>query len=88
MLTSSSLQLGKISFACNYIPLTEIDFASRFRNAREIANELCEPSVTEQVGPVWGLDADGELRSVWRSSGHPQLYFAAGKNNFFCTISK
>ena len=52
---------------------------SRFGDQRDIANEVCEPEVTKKILPVWGIDSEGELRSAWRGSGHPQLYFAAGK---------
>lgn len=41
---------------------------------------MLEPEVSNQIGPVWGLDSDGELRSVWRHSGHAQLYFAIGRS--------
>jgi len=53
-------------------------FATGFGNAREIADEILEPEVAEQIKPVWGLDSEGEVRSVWRHSGHPQVYFAIG----------
>ncbi|KAL5492812.1 hypothetical protein ACEPAI_4260 [Sanghuangporus weigelae] len=53
-------------------------FATGFGDQREIANEVCSPEVTKALSPLWGIDSEGELRSAWRSSGHMQLYFAAG----------
>jgi hypothetical protein len=29
--------------------------------------------VIERAGPVWGLDDEGELRGVYRPSGHPAV---------------
>lgn len=32
----------------------------------------------ERINPIWGLDEEGELRTVWRPSGHPGLWVQAG----------
>lgn len=32
----------------------------------------------EKMNPVWGLDKEGELNTVWRPSGHPGLWAQAG----------
>lgn len=32
----------------------------------------------EKIKPVWGLDEEGELNTVWRQSGHPGLWVQAG----------
>jgi hypothetical protein len=29
----------------------------------------------ERAGPIWGLDDEGELRGVYRPSGHPGVRF-------------
>lgn len=50
-----------------------------FSDARLVVKEICEPKVYGTLKPVWGTDAEGELQSVWRDSGHPQLYFASGE---------
>jgi cation diffusion facilitator CzcD-associated flavoprotein CzcO len=34
--------------------------------------------VAERVGPVWGLDAEGELNNMWRPTPQPGLWFHAG----------
>jgi hypothetical protein len=34
--------------------------------------------VADEVGPVWGLDDEGELRNVWRPTPAPGLWFHAG----------
>ena len=32
----------------------------------------------EQLKEVWGVDEEGELKSVWRRSGHAGFWFAGG----------
>jgi putative flavoprotein involved in K+ transport len=34
--------------------------------------------VADAVGPVWGLDDEGELRNMWRPTAQPGLWFHAG----------
>jgi hypothetical protein len=34
--------------------------------------------VAAKVGPVWGLDDEGELRNMWRPTPQPGLWFFAG----------
>ena len=36
------------------------------------------PLIAEKVGPVWGLDDEGELRNMWRPTSQPDLWFHAG----------
>ncbi|KAJ6606230.1 FAD/NAD-P-binding domain-containing protein [Mycena vulgaris] len=36
-------------------------------------------STMDQVGPVWGVDTEGELRGCYRPTGHPGLWFAVGE---------
>ena len=35
-------------------------------------------AVAERIGPVWGLDDEGELRNMWRPGPQPGLWFQAG----------
>jgi len=53
-------------------------FATGFRHIRDSIKEVCGPDVAEKVGKVWGLDAEGDLQGVWRQTGHPRLWVAAG----------
>jgi cation diffusion facilitator CzcD-associated flavoprotein CzcO len=34
--------------------------------------------IAAKVGPVWGLDDEGELRNMWRPTARPGLWFHAG----------
>ncbi|EJC99584.1 FAD/NAD-binding domain-containing protein [Fomitiporia mediterranea MF3/22] len=53
-------------------------FATGYGDQRDIAKDICGPDVVKALSPVWGINEEGELRSVWRDSGHPQLHFVAG----------
>ncbi|KAJ7221633.1 FAD/NAD-P-binding domain-containing protein [Mycena pura] len=68
MLTDGAcLEADTVIFATSYEPITET-MRSVFGDA-----------VIDQVGPVWGLDEEGELRGCYRKTGHPGLWFAAGE---------
>jgi putative flavoprotein involved in K+ transport len=52
--------------------------ATGYKNMRETARRVLGDAAADRCGPVWGLDEEGELRGVWRPTGHPSLWFAAG----------
>ncbi|MBW3606442.1 MAG: NAD(P)/FAD-dependent oxidoreductase [Actinobacteria bacterium] len=60
------------------LPADIVVLATGYQNMRESARHLFGDEVADQVTPVWGLDADGELRTMWRRSGHPGLWFMGG----------
>jgi len=55
-----------------------IVFATGYGDAREVIESICGSQVACQLHPVWGLDQEGELHSVWRNSGHEGLWVAMG----------
>ncbi|KAL5362094.1 hypothetical protein BJX96DRAFT_97862 [Aspergillus floccosus] len=56
----------------------EIVFATGYQNMRTQARALFGDAVADRVGDVWGLDSEGEMRTMWRRSGHPGLWFMGG----------
>ncbi|KAF9887104.1 hypothetical protein FE257_010598 [Aspergillus nanangensis] len=56
----------------------EIVFATGYQNMRTQARALFGDAVADRVGDVWGMDAEGEMRTMWRRSGHPGLWFMGG----------
>ncbi|WP_167329538.1 flavin-containing monooxygenase [Rhodococcoides fascians] len=52
--------------------------ATGYRGMLDTARRLLGPDVADRCGPVWGLDDEGELRGVWRQSGHDGLWFMGG----------
>ncbi|HEX4305881.1 MAG TPA: NAD(P)/FAD-dependent oxidoreductase [Solirubrobacterales bacterium] len=53
-------------------------FATGYKNMRESARAIFGDAVADRCGDVWGLDEEGELRSIWRPSGHPGFWFTGG----------
>ncbi|KAK3937797.1 hypothetical protein QBC46DRAFT_177280 [Diplogelasinospora grovesii] len=56
----------------------EIVFATGFENMRTHARKMFGDEVADRVGDVWGWNEEGEMRTIWKSSGHPGLWFMGG----------
>lgn len=52
--------------------------ATGYKGMIDTARRLLGDEVADSCGPVWGLDEEGELRGVWRRSGHDGLWFMGG----------
>lgn len=53
-------------------------FATGYENMRETARRLFGDEVADRCQPVLGLDAGDEIRTLWRDSGQPGLWFMGG----------
>ena len=62
--------------------------ATGYQNMRESARQLLGDKVADRCSPVWGLDDEGELRTIWRHSGHDRLWFMGGNLQQARTYSK
>jgi putative flavoprotein involved in K+ transport len=60
------------------VPAELIVLATGYANQRETARLAMGDAVAEKIGPVWGFDAEGELRNMWRPTPQPGLWFIAG----------
>jgi len=56
----------------------EIIFATGYKNMRTQARTIFGNELAERTKDVWGLDEEGELRTIWRKSGHPGFWFMGG----------
>lgn len=56
----------------------EIVFATGYQNMRTQAREILGDEVADRVGSIWGFDEEGEMRTIWRRSGHPGFWFMGG----------
>ncbi|KAF7323222.1 Flavin-binding monooxygenase [Mycena chlorophos] len=54
-------------------------FATSCENIAETMRGVFGDAIIDQVGPVWGLDSEGELQGCYRRAGHPGLWFAGGE---------
>ncbi|GAB88275.1 flavin-containing monooxygenase [Gordonia rhizosphera] len=62
--------------------------ATGFRGIVDTARRIFGDEVADRVGPVWDLDDEGELRGVWRPSGHNGFWFSGGNLGFARTYNK
>ncbi|KAL9104742.1 MAG: hypothetical protein Q9163_000354 [Psora crenata] len=56
----------------------EIVFATGYQNMRGSARKIFGDEVADSVKDVWGFDEEGELRTMWRRTGHPGFWFFGG----------
>ena len=52
--------------------------ATGYQNMSEAVRALFGDDVAARVGPVWGLDDEGEVRALWRRTGQPGLWIMGG----------
>jgi cation diffusion facilitator CzcD-associated flavoprotein CzcO len=52
--------------------------AAGYSNMSESVRALMGDAVADRVGPIWGLDHEGEVRAMWRSTGQPGFWLMGG----------
>ncbi|KAL5336904.1 putative flavin-binding monooxygenase [Aspergillus crustosus] len=52
--------------------------ATGYENMLESVGRVLGEKVAARCKPVWDLDHEGELRTIWRPSGHPGFWFMGG----------
>lgn len=56
----------------------EIVFATGYLNMRTQCRKIFGDEIADRVKDVWGFDEEGELRTMWRKTGHPGFWFMGG----------
>ncbi|KAI0177562.1 hypothetical protein BJ166DRAFT_26200 [Pestalotiopsis sp. NC0098] len=56
----------------------EIVVATGYQNMRTGTRQIFGDEVGDKVGDVWGFDEEGEMRTIWKQSGHPGLWLFGG----------
>lgn len=56
----------------------EIIFATGYLNMTTQTEKIFGKEVREKVRDVWGFDEEGEIRTMWRESGHEGLWMMGG----------
>ncbi|KAL8785429.1 MAG: hypothetical protein Q9213_003359 [Squamulea squamosa] len=56
----------------------EVVFATGYQNMRETARKIFGDELADRVKDVWGFDEEGEIRTMWRRTGHPGFWFFGG----------
>ncbi|KAJ5519853.1 flavin-containing monooxygenase [Penicillium fimorum] len=52
--------------------------ATGYENMRDSVRRILGEGVANRCNDVWGLDEDGEIKTIWRPSGHPGFWFMGG----------
>ena len=60
------------------LPADEIIFATGYLNMRTQAGQIFGEELEAKLGNVWGFDEEGELRTMFRGSGHKGFWFMGG----------
>lgn len=55
-----------------------IVIAAGYKNMSESVRATFGDAVADRVGPVWGLDDEGEVRAMWRPTGQPGFWLMGG----------
>ncbi|KAL7629150.1 hypothetical protein AAE478_000669 [Parahypoxylon ruwenzoriense] len=56
----------------------EIVCATGYQNMRTVTEEIFGEEVASKTTNVWGYDDEGEVRVMWRPSGHPGFWIHGG----------
>ncbi|MBN9621824.1 MAG: NAD(P)-binding domain-containing protein [Actinobacteria bacterium] len=57
-------------------------FATGYGSMADAAQAIVGDEIAGRCKPVWGVEEEGEMNSVWRSSGHPGIWFFGGNLAF------
>ncbi|OBZ79359.1 putative indole-3-pyruvate monooxygenase YUCCA8 [Grifola frondosa] len=60
------------------LPADVVLFATGFDSPALTIAKIVGEKVASQIKPLWGLNEEGELRTVWRDTGVPNLWFMMG----------
>ena len=60
------------------VPAELLVLATGYKNQQDVVRACLGDAVADRVGPVWGFDAGGELRNMWRPTAQDGLWFTAG----------
>lgn len=52
--------------------------ATGYSNMKESARKIFGSKVADKLSPVWGLDDEGEVKVMYRDSGHPNFWYMGG----------
>jgi putative flavoprotein involved in K+ transport len=60
------------------VPADLLVLATGYQGQHDVARMLLGDEVADRIGPVWGFDAGGELRNMWKRTSQKGLWFIAG----------
>jgi cation diffusion facilitator CzcD-associated flavoprotein CzcO len=60
------------------VPAHLVILGTGYQSQQELVRAKFGDEVADRVGPVWGFDAEGELRNMWKRTAQEGLWFMAG----------
>ncbi|KAI5118884.1 hypothetical protein M0805_003559 [Coniferiporia weirii] len=63
-------------------------FATGFETIRVTYRRMLGASIVDKTSEIWGLDEEGEVKGVYRPTGQPGLWYAAGDFSFSRTYAR
>ena len=60
------------------VPAELLVLATGYKNQQDTVRAYLGDEIADKIGPVWGFDAGGELRNMWRRTAQDGLWFTAG----------
>ncbi|KAK6461869.1 hypothetical protein DFJ63DRAFT_323289 [Scheffersomyces coipomensis] len=58
--------------------LSIVVLATGYSNMKDSSKRFVESEVVDKLKPVWGLDEEGEIKTMWRDSGQKAFWFMGG----------
>ena len=52
--------------------------ATGFMSQQELVGQLFGEDMARRVGPIWGIDAAGEMSNMWKRTAQEGLWFIGG----------
>lgn len=65
-----------------------IIFATGYQNMVSHTRHIFGDTLADQIDSVWGFDEEGEVRGMWRRTGHPGFWFMGGNLSLCRYFSK
>ncbi len=59
-------------------PADLIVAATGYQPPAEVVRQLLGPQIAEKIGPIWGLDAGGEMSNMYKPTPQKGLWFSGG----------
>ncbi|EAZ63308.2 putative flavin-containing monooxygenase [Scheffersomyces stipitis CBS 6054] len=60
------------------IAASTVILATGYADMRNTASEIVDEKSNSKLNSVWNLDEEGEVKTIWRDSGHPNFWFMGG----------
>jgi putative flavoprotein involved in K+ transport len=60
------------------VPADLVVLGTGFEPQQAVVKRLLGETIANKVGPVWGLDADGEMNNMWKPTPQKGLWFVGG----------